>query len=332
MAKGNVFKNRLTQMQAAANDAMTEYVPGGLKVPDDIYNARVQAELTESAAGNLMITRTFTIMEGDYQGLKIWDHIVLEKLDDDGDQRIPSYMGIIQSRRWLESMGIEFPEDDLGQLDEIITQVSDCAPACRIRSKTSHSKNTDDEYTHVTVLEVLYWDEEGEAAYNAGVEQPASEGEQEGEPEGEQEGTQEGEPEGEITFENLLTFAASQGIEELDDSMDGETIIATLLTYQYKANEITDEEREMLLAIGLPEEQIIEPVPKQVTIPKPAPKKASAKSAPAKSAPAKPALPPKRPAVTTPAKTISKKPPVSTAKKSATGKGKLLPRIGISRK
>lgn len=308
MPKGNVFKNRLAQMQTAANDAMQGYIPGGLQVPDDIYNARVQGELTESQAGNLMITRTFTVMEGDYQGLKIWDHIVLEKLDDDGETRIPSYMGIIQSRRWLESMGIEFPEDDLGQLDEIITQISDCAPACRIRSKTSKSKNSDDEYTHVTVLELLDWGEGNpveETTEDIPTEDAAPEEEQ-GEEQIEEEGGDD------ITIEDLLTFAASQGITELNDSMDGETIVATLLTYQYKENELTDEEKAMLIAIGLPEEQIIAAVPKQVKV-TPPPKKTVAK---------------------TTTKTVAKTPPKPAAPKRATpppktpAKGKLPPRIG----
>jgi hypothetical protein len=150
--KVSIFAERLGKMQAAANEAMSGYTPGGIRVPDSIYMARVQAELKEAqSSGNLMIGRTFTIVDGEFKGLKIWDNIVLEQLDGDGNHTL-SDRGIQNARRWVESHGIAFPED-ISQLEAIVNQINDAAPLCQVRSITT--KKGDDEYTNVRVMKVL---------------------------------------------------------------------------------------------------------------------------------------------------------------------------------
>jgi len=154
--KVSIFAERLGKMQQAANEAMAGYTPGGIRIPDSVYMARIQAELREAtSSGNLMISRTFTITEGEFKGLKIWDNIVLEQLDASGAHVLYD-RGIQNARRWVESHGINFPED-IRQLESVVNQINDAAPLCQVRSITT--KKGDDEYTNVRVMKVL--DESG---------------------------------------------------------------------------------------------------------------------------------------------------------------------------
>lgn len=337
-SKKSIFRKRLTKMQDAAADAMQDYTPGFQHIQDGIYEARITAEIRESSNGNLMIAQTYTIVGGEYEGQKVWSNLMLEKIDDETGERIPNYNGIVFSRRWLESMGIEYPEDDLGQLEEIIEQINDCAPACKIKVRTTKSKLTEDEFQNVNIMEMLDWGEE------EGEEESEEEGEEEEEQtddddeeeeeseEEEEESEEESEEEGEFSSEDVLAFCASQGIETVDDEMELDDIIAEVLTYQFKENEITEEEKEMLLALGLPEEQIVPAKPKRQkpTPPKPKPTAPKAKTTKGKTT-AKTATSKKPTTAATKKKTTL--PPKSKAPakgKTTAGKGRA--RIGIRKK
>jgi hypothetical protein len=156
--KVSIFAERLAKMQGAAAAAMEGYTPGGLSVPDAIYIAKETCELGEAkSSGNLMVTRTFTIVDGEFKGLNIWDRIVLEKQVKDGNgqptgEHMLSDIGIQQCRRWMEQHGLAFP-DDLTQLEGVINAINDAAPTVKIRSKTT--KKGDDEYINANILEVM---------------------------------------------------------------------------------------------------------------------------------------------------------------------------------
>ena len=155
-----IFKDRLSKMQNAAANAMAGWTPGGIQVPDSVYLAHVQAEMAESqSSGNLMITRTFTIVEGEFTGLRIWDHITLEQSSQDDDTiKVPNTMGLTQARRWVEIYGIPWPEEDLSQIEEAVLQINEAAPICKIRSKKTKDRKDptgQNFFTNVTVMEVV---------------------------------------------------------------------------------------------------------------------------------------------------------------------------------
>jgi hypothetical protein len=228
-----------------------------------------------------MISRTFTIIAGEYTGLRIWDHLMLEKKDETTGERIPNYKGLIAIRRWLERHpGVQYPEDDIGLLEEIVLQINTEAPMVRIKSKTV-SYTDGNTSTYVDILELL-----GESPDGT----PTPEPEPVDEVATEEAAQDDGSSAEELAW--LIAFAAKQGITEINDGMASEQIVAILLTYQYNASELLKEEQAWLIAMGLPESQIIQPAP----APKPAaPKapKAPAAPAPKPAAPKAPALPPR---------------------------------------
>lgn len=340
MAKGkiSIFKDRLAKMQDGAAAAMATYTPGGVTVPDSIYIAKEGAELAESqSSGNLMITRTFTIAEGEQKGLRIWDHIVMERVVD--GERMLSDIGIQQARRWVEIHGIDWPEDNLGALEEIVATINDANMLCKIKSKTTKSKTSDDMYTNVTVME-MYAEGSEEVAGDSPAKEPAAKepaaDEEAGRTTDELDGMTRAELKAFITeneldirvtiktsdddiraairealgqateaedttseegvpVEDLLAFCASQGISEVEEGMEAAAVIEVMATYQYKQEELTEDELAMLVAAGIPDTNIIAPPP---PLPKAAPRPAPKAPAPKSSVPPKAtAAPVARPAL-----------------------------------
>jgi hypothetical protein len=170
----SIFRDRLSKMQQAAAEAMQGYTPGGMKIPDGIYLAYVQCEMTESqSSGNLQIARTFTVADGDYKGLKMWDYIGLEQavLDPQTNQptseKTVNSRGLQKARQFVEVFACQWPENDYGALEELIMQINAAAALCKIRSRTSvDKKDASNFYTNVSVMEVV--------SYGGAVEQPAT--------------------------------------------------------------------------------------------------------------------------------------------------------------
>lgn len=137
--KKALFADRLRGMQDAASAAMANYTPGGVKVPDAVYNCRQGCEMSETQAGKLKIARTFTIVEGEYTGLNIWDGLVLE-----GNE-----VGIQIARRWVELHQEQWPENDLAELENIVNRINAANLIVSVRSKTSG------DFTNVSVNKIL---------------------------------------------------------------------------------------------------------------------------------------------------------------------------------
>jgi hypothetical protein len=157
-----VFTDRLRGLQQQAADAMANYTPGGVRVPDSIYIGREGAEVKESqSSGKLMVSRSFTISDGEYAGLNAWDNIVFEGND----------VGMQILRRWVEMHGYEWPEGDLASMEVIVNEINETAATVRFKVKTTKDRNDDTrEYTNVTVLEILA----GEATTQAQESSPAA--------------------------------------------------------------------------------------------------------------------------------------------------------------
>lgn len=340
MNKGRVsiFKDRLAKMEQQAAAAMADYTPGGVKVPDSIYNARVQAELTEAqSSGNLMIKHIYTVSEGEYKGLKAWDYTVLEKKDENGIRTLNDRQ-IQNARRWVESCGYAWPES-IGDLEEVINAINDAAPLARIRLKTDVDEKTKDEFQHAKILELIAEEGQTEAAAEAqpAAEEPAAEAQPEGDeldgmtraqlkqyiqdncpgeirvtikttddeirnmireyynqqPAAEEQPAEEdaAPEESAVDVNALLTFCASQGITEVEEGMEADAVVEVMKTYQYKKEELTDDEYQMLIGAGITETNIIAPPPKPTAKPAAAPKPAAPK----------PAAPAAKPPVSAPA-------------------------------
>lgn len=110
----------------------------------------------------------------------------------------------------------------------------------------------------------------------------------------EDEAEPEPEPESTVDKDTLLAFCASQGVENVDDTMTVGEIAAVMTNYGFEKNTLTDEEFDMLndldLAdnIQIPEPKKAAPVKKAPTPPAKAPTAPPAKKAPAPAvAPAK---------------------------------------------
>lgn len=308
--KVSVFGDRLRGLQDQAADAMANYTPGGVRVPDSIYLGKESAELRESASsGKLMVARQFVIAEGECAGLAVWDNLVIENNDT----------GIQICRRWIEMHGYEWPEEDLGSIEEIVNEINEKASMVRFKVKTTKDKNDDTrEYTNVSVLSI----EDGSGTEGS-EEQPEEQPEEQSD-EGvdlssmsrselkqfikdnqacenirvtvkmtddeirdlitdaiadadDENEENEGTDDNAEQIDAICTFASSQGVEGIDTTMELDAIVEVLSGYGFVSNEITEEEKELLISIGL-EGNIQEP----------------AKKAPAKVIPKAPAkVPPK---------------------------------------
>lgn len=289
--KVSVFGDRLRGLQEQAADAMANYTPGGVRVPDSIYLGKETAELRESASsGKLMVARSFVIAEGECAGLSVWDNLVIENNDT----------GIQICRRWVEMHGYEWPENNLGQIEEIVNEINEKSAMVRFKVKTTKDKNDDTrEYTNVSVLSIEDSSSETPAAEQS--ETPAAEQQEERtdldsmsrselkrfikdnetcenirvtvkmtddeirdlitDAMGETQPKEPAEDNNTEQIDSICTFAASQGVEGVDTSMELDAIVEVLSGYGFVSDEITEEEKELLISIGL-EGNIQEPVKK----------------------------------------------------------------------
>ena len=261
--KISVFADKLRGMQDTVNAAMADYKPGGVRVPEGIYTAKESAELREAkTSGNLMVARQFTVNDGEFKGLNIWDNLVI--------QNNPT--GIQITRRWVEQHGFVWPEEDFAQIEPIVNEINEIGATVKLRLKFTPSQDPDRPYSNVDVLEVL----DGVATQE---EAPAAD------PDGAGEEVQ-------PSDDDLIAFCASQGVEGVEDGMERADILTKMSEYTYKAGELTDDEVDMLKALGL--EGYIEA---EAPPPPPPPAKATPKATP--KAAAKPAAAPARTARTT---------------------------------
>jgi hypothetical protein len=240
----SAWSERLKAMQEGAKAAMENYNPSAfVQVPDGIYIAKETCELSETKPSDgsdpkMKINRRYTILEGEQANLSIFDGLVIENNET----------GLHIARRWVEQHGIEWPEDDMAQLEEIISQINQTAPTVKIRSRTTESKDGTRTFTNVTVSQIL---EGYEASPENIPEDPAQDDLQE-------DPTAVADDKERL---DLLTFAASQGIDDVNDSMGKDDIAAALAGWQFSDDQITADENALLENIGLAGNIIRKPKP-----------------------------------------------------------------------
>lgn len=278
------FKKRLKNMQSEAKEQCSDYTPGGTyaALPDDTYNFRVTATLDETKENKakklparLVVIWKFTVSEGDYEGRSVFDRTIIE-----GNK-----VGLHICRDRIESLGYEWPEEDLEQLEDILDDVVSRAPLITAKTKTKD----DGEYvnTRINIIEVLEpfgveetVDAEGEVEETEPEPEPEqikkkaslSKKKAEPEPEPEPEEVEEAEAE-EVaeTLQALLDFCAAQGIDGVTEENTVEEIVTAFTDetdgVQFKADELTEEEIELLTEIGA-ESCILKPAPAKKAVTK----------------------------------------------------------------
>ena len=285
------YKKRLSGMQGEAAEAMSDYKPAGsfAPVPDDDYvcNVKTTLEETRKAPPRLTVVWCFVVADGEFQGRQIWDRTIIE------DNKV----GLQICRRRVEQLGYEWPEENLGSLQDIVNDITDRCPSITARTRT----NDDGEYTNTSVYirEVHDMPSAEEAA------QPASEADAapaEDAPPAEEAAAPEATADDQ--HKALLDFCASQGLDGITADMSDEDIITGIrdakITFQGAT--LTQEEADMLTAVG--GEDLV--VWKKAVAPA---AKAPAAKAPAAKAPAPAAKPVARKAAP-PAAAPAKKPVV----------------------
>jgi len=148
--KIKLFTQRLQAMQSQADQAMSDYSPGGVRIPANVYIGIQSAELKETKnSGKLMVSRQYTISEGEFKGLNAWDNLVIED----------NPTGLQICRRWVEMHGDTWPENDLALLEVIIDKINAQKHTVQLRVKntTSVNKETGEvrEFTNVSVLRLM---------------------------------------------------------------------------------------------------------------------------------------------------------------------------------
>lgn len=144
MAAESKWEAKLRKMKSGWANSKQSYKEmfGASDIPEDVYVAKLQdTELTESNAGKLRIKREHVILEGDHKGVVVRDGLNLE-----------NEYGPVFCRRWFALLGVDIPEEP-EELEEVLGEVKDAAPVCKIRVRHSG------DFTNVDVISVV--DEDG---------------------------------------------------------------------------------------------------------------------------------------------------------------------------
>jgi len=213
-------------MQDTVTQAMSDYKPGGVRVPDGIYTGRESAEMREAkSSGNLMIARQFTIVDGEFKGLNVWDNLVFQD----------NPVGIQIARRWMEQHGYAWPEEDLAEVEAIVNEINEAGALVKFKAKSTPNKNDPDRpRINVDVLEILEGGVEAQANAETGAE-AADEEQVPGGP----------------SDDDLIAFCASQGVADVEEGMERADILAKMSEYTYTEAELTAEEIALLEAVEL---------------------------------------------------------------------------------
>jgi len=279
----STFTERLARLQAAVNEQMEDYVPGGFTLlPPGEYEAHVQASLgeTKNDPQRLLVAWVFTVAEGEKQGRKITDRTIIE------DNKV----GLQICRGRIEDLGREWPEK-IAYLENVLRDISADAPLVKIRVTHENSTGKDGKaYVNgrVRIIDVGSSTPEATPEADANVDTSTAAPE-----------NVEGDPVGDPVRDGLLTLCNSYQLDYVKDDMDAEAIITALTDNgaSFRQEDLNAEELE-LLDNAAPDlvERPAAPEP-------PAPPKRTMAAKPA----AKPAAPPKPAA--------KKEPPKRTARR-----------------
>jgi hypothetical protein len=293
-APTSVWADKLASMQDEAKASMANYDPSGNKVLEGIFVAKETCRPDLTGNGDMKIVRTFYVLEGEHANSSITDGLTIENNE----------IGLHNARRWVELHGIEWPEDNLPELENILNQINEMASTVEIRSKAS--KPTDDGriFTNVFVNRILdgsegaapvdgvdpQVDEQGNEIPL--VEEPYDDGTQ-----GADDQAQAAADADEARRQELLIMCSSHNITDVDDSMDIDTVCQILSGFKWTADDnLTAEENTLLEENGLSNTIERKPTPPAARRPAPAPAARPAARPSARPAPAPAARPVARPA------------------------------------
>ncbi len=297
-APTSVWADRLAGMQDSAKASMANYDPNGFRVLEGIFVARETCRFDLTQNGDTKIVRTFYILEGENANSSITDGLTIENNE----------IGLHNARRWVELHGIEWPEDNLPELENIINQINEMAATVEIRSKAS--KPTDDGriFANVFVNRLLDGTETPPAEGDVPPAEDGSDVQTTEEPYDANQDPQDSQADAdqaqadadEAQRQELLILCSSHNITDVDDSMDRDTICQILSGFKWTNDDnLTAEENALLEDIGLAntiERRPPPPARKPAAAPAPAPRPTARQAAPAARASAPVSRPAARPA------------------------------------
>lgn len=271
-----VYADRLKKMNKKMAEQMSDYVPGktGFEpVPDGEYQFRVKAVIDEWPAkaatetedakpARLYVGFQFIVDSGEQEGRTVFNNCGLEN-------KVSAQI----ARGIIEDLGYEWPGDDLSQLEEIVENITERSPLVTATVKSKPQKNNP-EYmnTQVRIQEVLELPEGSDAGEETAEEEP--------EDEPAEEATEESNDLADADKTALLDFAASQGIEGFTDEHELSDMVEALKEAgldPIPADNLSDEEKELLERLELADTLIAKEKPKAKPKITPPVKKAAAK-------------------------------------------------------
>ena len=224
------YKDRLKKMSKKMEGYQEGYTPGGfVPLPDGEYNFRVKAIIDEwkpnaekGLPARLYIGFQFIVDEGEQQGKTVYNNCGIE--DKTGAQIC---------RGIIEDLGYDWPGDDLSVIEDVITDITERSP---LVTGITKSKVNDAGYTNTKVRLTEVHELAG------AVESVESEVEEESE-----------------AFVNsdkqdLLDFAASQGIDGFTDEHELSDMVEALKEAgldPIPTGSLTNEEKSLLDRLGL---------------------------------------------------------------------------------
>lgn len=107
----------------------------GSQIPEDVYVFQVSLDLDENKEGDVLLKRSFTVIEGEHKGVTCSDQFNLF-----------SEWGGAFAKKFFVTMGYEFEE--LSEIEEIMVEINEDEPYVKARVKQG-------DYTNVEVLSVL---------------------------------------------------------------------------------------------------------------------------------------------------------------------------------
>jgi hypothetical protein len=177
---------------------------GGIKIEPGQYIARLQsAKVVESkSTGKLMVRREHVILQGEMEGMVVFDNLQLE-----------TPMGLTFLRRWFDQMGYESPADS-SEIEDTIAAINKDAATVKILVKHSG------DFVNVSVIEVMEESETTAEEPKAKTKEKTKAKEKEEEEETEQTDTADDTEDAELVAK-LFAFCKAQDIEtEKEDTLD----------------------------------------------------------------------------------------------------------------
>lgn len=259
---GTNLKETLNGMQGLWDKSQAAYdtMFGGAKVPPNTYDAELTKCFikTANSSGNPYIGREFTILEGEQEGAKVFDRIMLH-----------NDTGPVFARKFIDQLGYEQPKQ-AADLEAIMKGAEERGLKFQIAVKHNG------DFVNVTILKNLDEDDAGDG----GEADTGAEGDN----------APAGNDEAEAFRQSLLAFCRSQDIKVKDDDST-EDIVTEMKRYGFERDKLEESEVQLLTDAGL-EDCIEEPAP-ATPPPKATPKPAAkAPAAPAKAPAPKPGAKP----------------------------------------